>query len=307
MDTHPSPKYPALARKTHIVISPRLNGMRSPKGVFKGTREEWLEASALIMGSWINDALEQEGRTTYNRKKDSTKYVPTTANLKTYLAKNYGGKPKEYTFQANTIRYATSLMGGSDFNASGALAHCHFMHATGNGYHEIRMGVHVGGRKTKDESSRVADILLHEILHTCNPRAGHKGSFAIMARTMGLEGSLTATVASDELRTKIWDEVVTYLGKYPHDAVTLVPRGKRGKGSRSIKVQCPRCEFVMRTTRLWIDKAEGHLVCPIGCMEKGLVSCSVRPDNGHYKIGMKMIIFGYDGFYDEYKNKGSEE
>ena len=281
MDAHPNPKYPALfVEESTTVISPRLNGMRSPKGVFKGTREEWLEAAGLIMGTWINDALNQTGRTTYNRKKDATKYVPTTFNLKTYLSKTYGGKPKDYTFQSKTIRYATSLMGGTGFAGSDALAHCHFMHATGNGYHEIRMGVHVGGRKTKDESSRVADILLHEILHTCNPRAGHKGSFAVMARTLGLEGALTSTVASDELRSKIWDEVVTFLGKYPHNAVTLIPRGKRGKGSRSIKVQCQHCEFTMRTTRVWIDKAYGVMLCPLGC--SSTPTCA------------GMIIFGYD-------------
>jgi len=286
-----TPKYPALfVEESTTVISPRLNAMCSPRGVFKGTREEWLEAAGLIMGTWINDALNQMGRTTYNRKKDATKFVPTTTSLKVYLAKTYGGKPKDYTFQSKTIRYATSLMGGTGINESGALAHCHFMHATGNGYHEIRMGVHVGGRKTKDDSCRVADILLHEILHTCNPRAGHKGSFGIMARTMGLEGALTSTTASDELRAKIWDEVVTRLGKYPHNAVTLTPRGKRGKGSRSIKVQCPECEFVMRTTRLWIDKAEGSLICPIGC---NTVTPSAWANGGLVTVPTEMIIFGY--------------
>ena len=39
------------------VFSPRLNALCSPKGVFKGTREEWLEAAALIMGAWLNEAL----------------------------------------------------------------------------------------------------------------------------------------------------------------------------------------------------------------------------------------------------------
>jgi len=293
-----TPKYPALfVEESTTVISPRLNAMCSPRGVFKGTREEWLEAAGLIMGTWINDALNQMGRTTYNRKKDATKFVPTTTSLKVYLAKTYGGKPKDYTFQSKTIRYATSLMGGTGINESGALAHCHFMHATGNGYHEIRMGVHVGGRKTKDDSCRVADILLHEILHTCNPRAGHKGSFGIMARTMGLEGALTSTTASDELRAKIWDEVVTRLGKYPHNAVTLTPRGKRGKGSRSIKVQCPECEFVMRTTRLWIDKAEGSLICPIGCntvtpsASEGVIGRWSH--GGLVTVPTEMIIFGY--------------
>jgi len=179
--------------------------------------------------------------------------------------------------------------------ASGnALAHCHYAHATGNNYHEIRMNVTLGGRRTKDESSRVADILLHEMIHTMSIRCGHRGSFALIARTVGLKGALTSTVASDELRDAIWAQVVTRLGKYPHKAVKLIPRGQRKKGSRSIKVQCPKCEFVMRTTRKWIDKAQGEMLCPVGC---GITYNITKEHTYDY-----MVIFGY-----EYKEGDTEE
>ena len=260
--------YPALLvdESTTVVFSPRLNALCSPRGVFKGTREEWLEAAALIMSEWLNNAANGTNKATYSRKKDSTKWVITEKPLKAFCAERFGGKPKDYTFQTNKVRYACSLMGdaASGMASGNALAHCHYAHATGNAYHEIRMNVTLGGRRTKDESSRVADVLLHEMIHTMAIRCGHKGAFAIYARTVGLKGLLTSTVASDELRDAIWTQVVTRLGKYPHNAVKLVKRGKRGKGSRSIKCQCTECEFVMRTTRMWIDMAQGELVCPIG-------------------------------------------
>lgn len=265
------PKYPALERAIAVSIpetfSPRLNALCSPKGVFKGTREEWLEAAALIMGAWINHAVESKGRSSFNRKKDASKWIITEVTLGRYLADHYGGKPSDFKFKFNKVRYATSLLGGHGIQAGNALAHAHLMHSTGNGYHEIRMGAHIGGRRTKDESVHIADILLHEMLHTCAPRCGHKGGFAVLARTMGLEGKLTSTVASQQLRDALWDKVVTRLGKYPHKAVKFVPRGQRKKGSRLIKCICLNCEFTFRTTRKWINKAEGHLGCPI-CSEK---------------------------------------
>ena len=212
----------------------------------------------------------------YIRKKDATKWVITEKPLKSYCAERFGGKPKDYTYQPNKVRFACSLMGdaASGMASGNALAHCHYAHATGNSYHEIRMNVTLGGRRTKDESSRVADVLLHEMIHTMAIRCGHKGAFAIYARTVGLKGLLTSTEASDELREAIWTQVVTRLGKYPHNAVKLVKRGERKKGSRQIKCLCPSCEFIFRTTRKWIDKCEGEFICPTDC-------------------GTNMLIIGY--------------
>ncbi len=261
------------------VFSPRLNTLLSPKGVFKGTREEWLEAAALIMAAWLNEAMKQKSMTRYNRKKDASKYVALDITLGQHCADHYGGKPSDYNFKPNSVRYATSLLGGQGIQSGNALAHAHLMHSTGNGYHEIRMGAHIGGRKTKNDSCRIADILLHEMIHTMAPRCGHKGAFALIARTLGLEGKLTATVASQHLRTTLWDRVVTVLGKYPHNAVKFVPRGQRKKGSRLIKCICLECEFNFRTTRKWIDKAEGVLICPIGCGEMSIIGYEHKEDS----------------------------
>ena len=236
----------------------------SPRGVYKGTREEWLEAAAIIMGGLINHGMTLKNRSTVYRGK--TSFKRNAVSFDRYLSTTYGGKPKDYHFKPNKVRYACSLQ-DTGMAASNALAHVHFAHATGNNHHEIRMGVHVGGRQLKDDSARVADILLHEMIHTCAPRSGHGGAFKAIAHQMGLVGKMTATVASEECRTALWEQVVTRLGKYPHQAVKLTPRGQRGKGSRLIKVICPTCAFNMRTTRKWIIKAyedNDGLSCPIG-------------------------------------------
>src|SRR6059058_2054220 len=52
-----------------------------------------------------------------------------------------------------------------------------------------------------NESTRVIDVLAHELVHhTVGCEAGHKGAFAQCAKGIGLEGKMTATVASDAFK-----------------------------------------------------------------------------------------------------------
>lgn len=243
----------------------RFTELSSPRGVFKGTREEWLEAASIIMGGWIDWAMGQHGRIQLHKGRTTTKVHAVSFNK--WLVNTYGGKPSDYRYNPATTRFSCSLMGGG-MTKSGELAHIHYAHATGNKYDEIRMSVELGGRGKKDESARVADVLLHEMIHSCARFHGHKGAFKQIATTMGLTGKMTATVATEDLRVRIWDDVVSVLGRYPHKKVHLTPRGQRGKGSRLIKCICPICSFNMRTTRKWILMAyedNGGLACPIGC------------------------------------------
>lgn len=232
----------------------RLNN-RNPKGIYKGTREEWLEDAMNIMGDWINELLYTI--VVYQGKK---------MTFLRHLITKWGGKPTDYRFNGNKVKVSVSLQDGGMVK-SRALAHVHYAHATGNNYHEIRMSVELGGRKLKADSMRVADILLHEMIHTCAVFHGHRRAFRDIAIGVGLTGKMTSTRATDCLNDRIKSEVVDILGKYPHARVQLIPRGQRGKGSRLIKCICVECEFNFRTTRKWINKAQGSLACPIGCGE----------------------------------------
>ena len=239
---------------------------RNPRGIYKGTREEWLEDAMHIMGAWINDLLAE---TVHYQGKDIL--------FIRYLIQKWGGKPTDYRFNAKKVKVSVSLQDGG-MTKSRALAHVHYAHATGNNYHEIRMSVELGGRKLKADSMRVADILLHEMIHTCAVFHGHKRAFRDIALGVGLTGKMTSTRASDSLNDRIKLEVVDVLGKYPHARVQLIPRGKRGVGSRLIKCVCLNCEFNFRTTRKWINKANGVLGCPIGCGEMLTIGYTYNPE-----------------------------
>lgn len=223
----------------------RFHTLHNPKGIFNGTREEWLEAAAIIMGGWLNYALTSQTMTTFYRGKTSFKALQVS--FLRHLVDTYGGKPSDYLFNPTKVRYSCSLQDGG-MTQGRALAHVHYAASTGNAYHEVRMGVQLGGRKLKGDSARVADVLLHEMIHTCATRHGHGGAFKRIAQNIGLRGKMTATIASDELSARIWDEVVSVLGRYPHKAVHLTPRGQRGKGSRLKKVECLACGLNFRTT-----------------------------------------------------------
>lgn len=114
----------------------------------------------------------------------------------------------------------------------------------------------------------VLATLVHELVHAIDDcQSGHKGAFAKLARAVGLEGKLTATVPGVELsrRLETW---VERLGAYPH--APLVPAEKiKTQTTRMLKLECPTCEYTVRTSQKWVDV--GLPYCP---------TCSVLEENG---------------------------
>lgn len=77
------------------------------------------------------------------------------------------------------------------------------------------------------DSTRVLDVLLHEIGHDIvGCEHGHKKPFADFCKAVGLLKPWTATTASPELQAKL-DKMVAKLGPYPHAA--LNPGSGEGK------------------------------------------------------------------------------
>ena len=243
-----------MGGEEHITSGGAEPTQRNPRGIYKGTREEWLEEAAGIMGEWLNYEFTAE------RIKNRKKFI---------IKSEYQGNGGAKKYSNKRVKFSCSLLSAGMKNGR-ALAHIHYAHATGNGYDEIRMGAQVSGRKTKEQSSRVADILLHEMVHSMFPYAGHKGGFRDMAKAVGLTGKMTATVASPALTERIEKHVVKVLGRYPHKGVKLTPRGQRGKGSRLLKFECS-CGCIIRLTQKWVDvsvaKYDGVIHCPI-CIEE---------------------------------------
>lgn len=107
----------------------------------------------------------------------------------------------------------------------------------------------------------VLDVLAHELIHAIvGNEAGHKGPFRTLAKAIGLEGKMTATVPSAALVDRLL-ELTAPLGPYPHAELRDLKISKQS--TRMLKVLCQGCGFSCRTTRKWLDEV-GTPTCACG-------------------------------------------
>lgn len=111
---------------------------------------------------------------------------------------------------------------------------------------------------TLADSSRVIDVLVHELCHaTVGNVNGHNSIFGACARAVGLEGKLTSTKAGEWLSALIAEWIATE-GEYPH--ATLSTRYKK-QSTRMYKCDCA-CGYTMRISSKWLKIATPR--CPLG-------------------------------------------
>ena len=110
------------------------------------------------------------------------------------------------------------------------------------------------------DAVEVLAILAHELCHAAlPPGVGHRPPFGKLARAIGLEGKLTATVAGDAF--KQWAApALDKLGPYPHAKLDAL-RDRKKQSTRMVKSTCATCGYVARTTRKWINDV-GAPHCP---------------------------------------------
>ena len=148
----------------------------------------------------------------------------------------------------------------------------------GSGYYHIFIAP-----KIAKDAYFVFDTLIHEAIHTLF--FNHKIEFSTCAKAVGLLKPWTATTGSDKLETDItqWledNEIKWYEPDLKDRAETIpigLPGGSPGKtkpiGSpptqtaRMIKLTCPDCGYIIRTSRSNIIN-KGFPVCPCGTMFK---------------------------------------
>lgn len=112
----------------------------------------------------------------------------------------------------------------------------------------------------------VVDVLLHELIHAVvGNECGHKGPFRKLAKGIGLEGKMTATVPSVALAERLL-LLVAPLGPYPHAKLSKLTVNKQS--TRMLRVSCEGCGFICRTTRKWLDEV-GAPTCACGTEMKG--------------------------------------
>lgn len=109
----------------------------------------------------------------------------------------------------------------------------------------------------------VAAIQVHELCHcAAGLECKHRKPFTIVARAVGLEGRMTATVAGEVLKTTL-EEFVKEIGPYPHAKLVRSSSPKK-QSTRMILIRCPvlDCGYQVRTTRKWLEV--GVPTCPCG-------------------------------------------
>ena len=114
-----------------------------------------------------------------------------------------------------------------------------------------------------EDKTTVLAILAHELCHAIDDcKSGHGAPFAALARGIGLEGKMTATVPGEDF--KAWAATVK-LGDFPHRQLNL-RMGKKNKSGRRITMVC-------RTT------GNKWLVSQAGCAE--MTGCPFCGDDCH--------------------------
>ena len=121
-----------------------------------------------------------------------------------------------------------------------------------------------------DDPILVLATLAHELVHAIDEnKSGHKGAFGVMARAIGLEGRLTATVPGETL-TAVLATILEKLGAYPHAALvaagsvpgdpTRTITGAPARNKSMQKVICKESGYLVRISNKWL--VEGTPSCP---------------------------------------------
>ncbi len=149
-------------------------------------------------------------------------------------------------------------VGYSKGHRKNTLAVCYNSLAAVDGMHQV----FISPELAPDDPTRVLDVLLHELVHAADDgQSGHRGEFARVAKELGLEGKMTATVASEPLKQKL-QIFAEKLGPYPHGK--LDPSKKVGtQKTYMLKIVCldPDCGYMLRTTKKHAEKGMPTCFC----------------------------------------------
>jgi hypothetical protein len=151
------------------------------------------------------------------------------------------------------VRVSVGFPKASGRNSNSVIGQCFNGVATADGRPQIFI------HPVLDDSKRVLDVLLHELIHASLPLgAGHGVTFKRLAVACGLTGKMTATTATPELNAEL-AQLVEELGDYPH--AKLDASNAKKQGTRMLKCECPDCGYIAYTSRKWLDEM-GAPVCP---------------------------------------------
>jgi hypothetical protein len=183
--------------------------------------------------TWLNEAID----------KHLVDYFDNVA----YLSKRCGGH--ELRDIRDKIKVSCGFPAGVRGGNNKAIGVCWSQRASTGGYIEIFISPVI------ESSSRVLDILIHELIHAILPDGeGHGSNFRKCAIKLGLEGKMTATTCGAFLYNTL-NDWITNLGEYPHASMNTGERKKQT--TRMIKHQCNECGAIWRMSRRYTPS-----ICP---------------------------------------------
>lgn len=110
------------------------------------------------------------------------------------------------------------------------------------------------------DALEVSGTLVHELVHAAvGCKEGHKGPFKRAALAIGLTGRMTATTTGPELSAKLL-KYIKSVGPYPHAVLDVTQLKKQS--TRMLKLECPGCGYVVRTSAKWLE--QGLPLCCCG-------------------------------------------
>jgi len=214
------------------------------------TREEWLEAACMMMKPWIDGAAIKESEVRTLKDKNG---IPVTIEVIV--------PPKGFDVAVAPIEKASR----------GCLGICR--HATfHNGRARIQLNPKMTGDETKNswniphgnDATYLVHVLLHEMVHAYTEGHGHRGYFSAIMKRLNTAGKMTSSIPGDMQAHLIDTRVLPFLPLYSdlHVPFEIVPRGKRGAGSRLLKM-VTGCGLIMRASYMVVEEIMlGEQLCP---------------------------------------------
>ncbi len=108
----------------------------------------------------------------------------------------------------------------------------------------------------------ILELLVHELTHTvAGIGAKHQKPFIEVMKAVGMIAPWTSSTAGEEA-VVVLKVIAEKLGPYPHARLNLKMAGEKKQTTRMIKLQCPKCDYVIRTTRKHLEE-KGPPLCPL--------------------------------------------
>lgn len=118
-------------------------------------------------------------------------------------------------------------------------------------------------KPTLDDAATICAVLTHELIHaSVGLDKGHNGTFARVAKSLGLGGRMTATQATEDWYA--WAlPIIAELGAMPYGKISDegLSSARPKQPTYLLKYACPACGFTARITKAHVEPHE-YLQCP---------------------------------------------